>query len=335
MLDEGVFRTIDVAREDRFDAWWQAMNRTICPMDMSREDTRDFLGEMRLLRLGDVCVWPATLEPVRWRRTPRLIRRSDPEFYHLSLPLRGTIGVTQGGRQASHGPSDMYVVDTSMPWDCRTGPLQAIGVEVPKRLVPLPSTGIGRLVTRRLPGREGPGALLLGFLIGLTSNSGSFRVADGPWLESVVVDLLAATLAHQLDAADDLPPETRTRNLVRQIRDFIQRHLHDPDLTPSAVAAAHHISLSYLHRLFRTEDTTVAAWIRRQRLERAHRELRDPALRSMPVHEIAARWGFKSHADFTRSYRTAYGVAPRDHRPPVNGASNSPALGDNDTHGRP
>ncbi|MFD0385553.1 helix-turn-helix domain-containing protein [Streptomyces stramineus] len=58
------------------------------------------------------------------------------------------------------------------------------------------------------------------------------------------------------------------------------------------MAAAHHISLSYLHRLFETEATTVAAWIRHQRLERARHDLGDTTQRHIPVHAIAARWGF-------------------------------------------
>ncbi|WP_356948507.1 helix-turn-helix transcriptional regulator [Streptomyces sp. P9-2B-2] len=80
------------------------------------------------------------------------------------------------------------------------------------------------------------------------------------------------------------------------------------------VAAVHHISLSSLHRLFQGEDLPVAAWIRHQRLERARRDLTDPALRHETIHEIAARWGFSRAADFTRAFRTHYGMPPRDCR---------------------
>jgi AraC-like DNA-binding protein len=99
-----------------------------------------------------------------------------------------------------------------------------------------------------------------------------------------------------------------------RIRAFIEQHLADPELTPAAVAAAHHISLSYLHRLFQREEVTVAAWIRRQRLERACQDLADPALRSTPVYAIGRRWGFPRAADFTRAFRAAYGVPPSDYR---------------------
>ncbi len=41
-----------------------------------------------------------------------------------------------------------------------------------------------------------------------------------------------------------------------------------PQLSPAAVAAAHHISLRSLHQLFHDEGLTVAGWIRQRRLER-------------------------------------------------------------------
>ncbi|MFG3357423.1 helix-turn-helix domain-containing protein [Streptomyces griseofuscus] len=44
------------------------------------------------------------------------------------------------------------------------------------------------------------------------------------------------------------------------------------------------------------------------------RDLADPALRDMPVHRIADRWGFKGHPTFTRAFRAAFGTSPQDYR---------------------
>jgi hypothetical protein len=51
------------------------------------------------------------------------------------------------------------------------------------------------------------------------------------------------------------------------IHAFIQRPVSDPDLSPETIAAAHHISLRLLHKLFSEEGETVAGWIRTRRLE--------------------------------------------------------------------
>ncbi|MEV6131986.1 AraC family transcriptional regulator [Streptomyces violaceusniger] len=316
MLIETVFRSEGLPAADRFDYWRELMSRTHAPMDLSSDFAADYQAEQRLIGLGEVSLWPATFQPLVFRRTPKLIRQSDPESYHLSLLLRGLGGVTRNDSEATYVPWDFHSSDSSRPFEVRTsqGPITTVGLEVPKALVPLPRDKGDRAIVRRLSGREGVGALLAQFLTRVADDPSSFQPADGPRLGTVAADLLSALLAHVLDADGSLPPESRQRTLVLQIRSYVQRNLHDAELTPSVIAAAHHISLSYLHRLFEQEEETVAAWIRRLRLEHARSDLADPALRTTPICVIAARWGFPHAADFTRAFRTAYGMPPKQYR---------------------
>ena len=99
-----------------------------------------------------------------------------------------------------------------------------------------------------------------------------------------------------------------------RIHAFIEQHLGDADLTPGLVAAAHYISVRYLYRLFDTQGTTVASWIRQRRLERCRRDLADPALDALPVSAIAARWGLPDAAHFSRLFRRTYGQPPAEYR---------------------
>ncbi|MFJ1730840.1 helix-turn-helix domain-containing protein [Streptomyces sp. NPDC088254] len=114
--------------------------------------------------------------------------------------------------------------------------------------------------------------------------------------------------------APGAPVHCRRCALRRQIDAFIQRRLGDPDLTPATIAEAHHISVRYLYQIFDTHQMTVAAWIRHCRLEHCHRDLADPRLRSHSIRVIANRWGFSDAAHFSRAFRAAYGISPRDHR---------------------
>ena len=99
-----------------------------------------------------------------------------------------------------------------------------------------------------------------------------------------------------------------------QITSFIEEHLGEADLAPAQIAAAHHISLRQLHKLFEGSGTTVGGWIRQRRLERCGRDLRDPDLADRPVAAIGARWGYPDPAHFSRLFKSAYGVGPRDYR---------------------
>jgi AraC-like DNA-binding protein len=173
---------------------------------------------------------------------------------------------------------------------------------------------VDRLLLAPLPGRDGVGGLLSGFLAHLASDPSPYDPADNHRLGIVLHELLTAWLAHHIGAEKQTPVETRQRVQFLQIQSFVLSHLSDPDLAPSVIAAAHHMSLRSLHRLFRAEGSTVAAFIRRQRLTRAARDLTDPALATRPVYAIAARYGFPRPADFTRAFRAEYGLTPIDYR---------------------
>ncbi|MBE1530667.1 helix-turn-helix domain-containing protein [Actinomadura algeriensis] len=314
---ETVFQSEDLPPADRFAYWRECLGNTHAPLEMTSEHADDFRVRQRVLRLGAVTVWPATFQPMICRRTPRLIRRSDPGTYHLSLVLRGTAGASWGKREVTYGPSDLHVQDSSRSvttWAGGDHAIETVGLELPRELLSLPPGLADRMIGRPLPGGEGIGALLAGFLTRLGSDARGYGPADGSRLGTVLVDLVSALFAHTAEAERALVPESRRRTLALSVRAFIDRNLHDPELAPATIAAANHISVSYLHRVFQAEGTTVAGWIRARRLERARRDLADPALRGLPVARIAARWGFSHPAVFTRAFRAAYDVSPSEYR---------------------
>ncbi|MFH8573759.1 helix-turn-helix domain-containing protein [Streptomyces sp. NPDC017993] len=316
MLNEMVFRSDDVPRPDRFDYFAELLGRTHAPMELRSDYADDFRASQRVLDLGAASVWSFTFQPLVFRRTPKLIRQSDPETYHLSLVLRGTGAGVWSQRETQYKPFDLFINSSSLPNDVHSAEALAstVALEIPKALVPLPRDVARRIVGAPVSAQEGMGALLARFLTQLTEDTTLYQPTDGPRLGTVLTDLTTALFAHLLEAGNCLPPETHRRTLTLRIQAFIREHLHDPHLTPATVAAAHHISTSYLHRLFQGEDATVAAWIRRLRLEAAHRDLTDPALQTLSIHAIATRWGFPRPTDFSRAYRTTYGTTPKDHR---------------------
>ncbi|MEU8542146.1 AraC family transcriptional regulator [Streptomyces sp. NPDC048717] len=123
---------------------------------------------------------------------------------------------------------------------------------------------------------------------------------------------------------------TRQSMLLSRVQAYVQEHLAAPDLTPDTIAAAHHISTRYLHRIFQQQGLTVAAWVRRQRLDRCRLDLADPSLGDLPVRRVAARWGFDEPASFTRAFRAAYGTTPGAFR--VRAGSTECAYGVNDAY---
>lgn len=101
---------------------------------------------------------------------------------------------------------------------------------------------------------------------------------------------------------------------MARIHAFVRENPGDARLTPAAIAAAHHISLRYLHKLFHQDGHTVAGWVRERRLEQCRRDLADPRLAAQSITAIAARWGFTSPTHFSQAFRSAYGHSPSQFR---------------------
>ena len=314
---ETVFCCDDLPPAERF-AWYHdvMLNRN-APAQVDSDQITDFSAELRELDLGAVKIAFFRISPCVARRTPVLVRRSDPELYKLAL-VRGGHGMSIRGRDSRLDAGDLVLFDTSHPfeeWTFAGGEEQGqIVVSVPRAVLPVPSGKVDQLLAHRIPGDSGWGRLVAGFLHGVAADASDLRSSDAPRMGTVVLDLVTAPMAHHLDAETLIPPESRQEALLCRIHAFIDAHLGDAGLSPQAISDAHHISVRYLHRLFQQQGTTVGSWIRTRRLEGCRRDLAEPLLASRPIHATAARWGFTRPADFSRMFRTAYGVSPRDYR---------------------
>jgi AraC-like DNA-binding protein len=311
-----VFRADEEPAASRVERLRHAVGDTVAPIDVRPSLADDEIADRILMKeIGSLRVVAATLSPGSALRTPRLIRRSDPELCKIDLVVRGRLVVEQGGREAALGPGDFAFVDLSKPCGWSNSSMsQGVAVMFPRSMLRLPPGDVARLTALRIPGDEGTGALLSTLVRQLPEHV-EHRIADGARLGGAVLDLLSVAMAARLgEDARRVPPEPRQRALLTDVYAFIERRLGDPELTPATVAAAHHISVRYLYKLFESEGTTVAEWIRRRRLESCRRDLLDPSLAHRPVGAIAARWGLPNAAHFSRLFRDAYDVPPGRYR---------------------
>ncbi|MEU3602805.1 helix-turn-helix domain-containing protein [Streptomyces sp. NPDC006798] len=310
-----VFRGEAVPVRERFDSWRTLVHSSHAPVDIWTDGNDDFRATHRLLNLGPVTVSELHSTPVRTRRTCRHIRQSDPELYFLSFIRAGGAAVQQHRTQGTAEPGETLFYSMSHAHEGRLAPgrpTQMVELILPRASLPVPSARLDRLLATRLPAGTGLGALLRDMVARISDDPSVSDPVNAPVLGRTVVDLTTSYLARA--AAVELPPDALPNALLFRIRGFIERNLADPDLTPSSIAEAHHISLRTLHRLFRTTGVTVAAQIREARLERARLALADPALRAVPIREIAVSCGFPRPAEFTRAYRARFGRPPSDCR---------------------
>ncbi|WP_406085858.1 helix-turn-helix domain-containing protein [Kitasatospora purpeofusca] len=311
---------------DGFEQWRELLLRTMmCEATIAH--TEDFTAEVRRSELGPVAVVGTSFPSARFRRTERMVRQSDEDRYHVTLMTAGALRASYGrDRLVVYEAGELILTSSDSTYDSQCSGVCApgqggtraagIGIALPVSSIPIPPHRLRGIMGRGVSGRRGTGALLAEFLVGVDRQAADLCSSERARLGTVVVDLVAAWIARELDVKRTLSPDVRDRAIVEGVRSFVRRHLHDPDLTPPALAAAHHISVSHLHRLFthHSHGETVAAYIRGQRMAKAHRDLANPALRALPIHTVAARCGLLRASDFGRAFKAAYGLSPREHR---------------------
>ncbi len=126
----------------------------------------------------------------------------------------------------------------------------------------------------------------------------------------MVTDLVAGLVE---ESAEE-PAEAGQRQLMLSVREYVERHLGDLDLSAERIARAHFVSVRYLHRLFEGEGITVGRLIQRLRVEQCARELARRGRVSPSIAVVAARWGFRSAAHFSRAFRAVHGCSPQQWR---------------------
>lgn len=312
-------RTTALPVGEQLDYWHHLISESFVPLDASvpREsasaDEAGFRGQLRGKELGPIQVNEVAADGHVVRRTPRLISGSERDYYKLGVQLRGYCLLTQDDREAPLTPGDFAIYDTTRPYTLAfDGSFRMLVLMFPRPTLGMPVGQVRQVTATRFSGRQGLSALVSRFLMQLAAHLEEVDVAGGVRLASNTTDLLVTALTERLDGV-----ATQTdahRSLLVRVMSYIEQRLDDPGLSPDEVAAVHHISTRYLYKLFREENTTVAAWIRDRRLAHCSHDLRDPAQAGRTVGAIAARWGFVDAAHFSRTFKSAFDVPPQEYR---------------------
>ncbi|MGP3991959.1 helix-turn-helix domain-containing protein [Streptomyces sp. 3N207] len=179
------------------------------------------------------------------------------------------------------------------------------------RAVPVSSERVGRRIAAENPVLR----VLRATVDEIRANRGELSPEVLPELGHTVSELLFSVLR-----ADEVSDQGAVNGLVGhraqflRMRDFIQRHLAELDLSSKTVAAAFGVSVRYVELVFRESGTSPATFIRHTRLEEARRTLADPRMRRRPIAAVARSVGIENPTVFARMFRRLFGVTPREYR---------------------
>lgn len=320
MLPNEVIDTSHLPPAERYDFWLQTVNHSTGPSHVYSDHARNFTASARVILLGGLQLMSFRYPSLEMRRTSKFIRQFDPEAYQLVLPVAGRSAITQERQESSLGGNHLSLLETSRPHGAIHAPtpsgepFNTLMLQLPRSMLRLPSNKLKDLFAAPIPADQGMGKLLGDFVRSLAAHPEQHSAETAAQVGAIALDMLTVTLSQLVDLERMVPVEAQNQALRARIDAFINQHLGDDGLTPATVAAAHHISLRTLHRLFQGEDMTVGELIRTRRLERCRRDLINPLMATQPIYAIAARWGFPDKAHFSRLFRATYGLSPQEYR---------------------
>jgi AraC-like DNA-binding protein len=289
------------------------LSRVFFPMRIEGSRRSQFLGAVSSVAFGDLQLSKVSAESEVVRRTARLVAADDNDHYAIAVQRSGTYRISHGGRDTVIGPGDFTIYDCTRPWKMEFQSQHTTLVTlIPRAALPFSPRDLERLTATKISGQQGVGALVGSLLLQIGDHPRQYH-AVASRVSTIAVGLIG-TLFGELLETSSAGREAEQNSMLWRIKAHLEAHLGDPALSPSSIAAAHHISLRTLHNLFRDEQMTVGALIRHRRLERCHRELADPLLADEPIQSIAARYGLVNRAHFSRLFRSYYGMSPTDLR---------------------
>ena len=282
-------------------------------VDDERSVSDDYRCRVVSRRLGIIDFAIVTGDAVEMNQDPSYTDRGGRGTTNVALQLSGECSLTQRDRTATLRPGDFAVYETDAFYRLTFDePFEHLIVRLPTEFTNMAGTP-GKVAACLMSGTRGVSGLASSVLRGIAERIDE-ELPDSQQLATGLLNLIAAAVAERRDQIPGNSFGTLGEALILDVKAFIDAHLDDPELSSAAIARAHSISPRYLQKLFENQGTTATEWVRSRRLERCRADLVSAEHDSTSIAAIAARWGLVDSSYFSRMFKAAYGVSPREYR---------------------
>lgn len=317
-----ILTTDGVTEQDRLDYWHDVVRTVFWPLRVAMPKASRYRAALTHDVCGALEVSTVTSEQQFVRRTAAEADGGAADRVMLGLQLAGPGVVIQDGRECTLRPGEASLLDPARPYSMGFSQSFSLAVfSLPRALLVSMGVDTRKLTARLLSPQSTVATTALSYLscvaaISTTSGLTDTTLANGAL--GIATGLLREAGG---SAAADLGGEQTYERACA----FIDLNLHRDSLTPTDIAAACHVSLRQLYRVFDARGLGVAEAVRQRRLTLA-RSLLESLSAEVPVAWVGSRVGFASTEQFTRVFRDAHGlppaawratrwVAPGQHRP--------------------
>lgn len=256
-----------------------------------------------------------TLSPYRAQRTQDIVAHGNSDGVLLSRFSRRFGFSGYRADDLVFDPGDVLVANFNQTCSYvypEAGEIQTLWLDRKQLLARAP--GFDPDAPARLDGSNPALALLFAYASAIELEG----VRDGTLAQVAslhLADLASLALGASGEGADAAREGGQKAARLAAIRDDIARNFKDAELSATAMAQRHHISVRYLQVLFEQSGQTFSDCLLEQRLRFAMSRLSDPRCKHLRIADIAFECGFSDLTTFNRAFRRRFGGTPTSVRP--------------------
>jgi len=309
-----LFSTRGLPAVGRAAAWGAIYATRMSHVEFTPGDKDKFDAELRIGQLGPVKLARLTVDRCSVERKQSHIVRTAPRLYNFLLQAEGASTFYHCGKEAQLVEGDFVLCDTGLPHyflthDHSVTVMVRVPSEVLRTYLPTPEQFCGEHLGRASGLTGTVAAMVRELSSGLASG---MEPACEDRVARYLLEMISMSYTMGIDKMEDASAIAWQRR--KDVIQFIEDNLRDPELSPASISAGLRVSPRYLRTVFAPGGEKMSAYILRRRLEECARQMYNPAWNAHTLTEIAFSWGFNSAAHFTRTFHEKYGMSPRDYR---------------------
>jgi AraC family transcriptional activator of tynA and feaB len=310
---EQIFSTANLHPRDRFDCWHEVACKNILSHDSRPQSRSGFDAELSVASIAQMGLILFRNSAMQVQRTSRHIARAQHDDPFICLQRASSAFLVQAGRELALQVGDFCLLDPRLPHTTTfDGSSEMLCFKVPRSMLEARFGRTHRVALRSLGKDSAVGRFTSQYLASLPAHADRFE-AGHELIREQALDLIALSLGAVTDEQAGKVSAPRALHLLT-LRSAIEARLEDASLTPVAAAAAAGISVRYANALLAEQGTSLGHFIQDLRLERCRKILEDPTQAHRTLTEIAFAWGFADQSHFSRAFKSAHGVTPREFR---------------------
>lgn len=237
----------------------------------------------------------------------------QPYPFWLALLLEGDFSLKYRGEEMVAETGSIIYAPTGLDLTLSVkSDFRLLYVKIPSSLVNARLLNPSLINVGHLPCDSGINQVFATMLTSLSNNIDELESSMLRPIEIALSEFVVSNLIHE-SGVQEFGSTAKILHFKR-ICQLIDANLADPALSLNLVAEKYKVSSRYIQKLFESGGISFVNYVRMRRLDRCRCELGNPEYNHLSVSDICFRWGFNDAGHFSRTFRAAFGMTPRDYR---------------------